>query len=137
MFTPQLLLIAMAVLMLTMYLPAIVCPKKFRKELINMLADRNRTRLAGFIYMLISLFFLSVYWKIDKSWMTLVSVIGWGTLLEGVFLVWFPEKTKNLTKKFFSSDQSTIILAVIAIIFAIALLYITINLFQIGELISG
>lgn len=139
MFTPQFLLIGLAIFMAIIYLPAFVNPQKFRKTLKSFCSEIEVVRLSGAFCLLLSMMFLSVHWKFSDGWMMMISIIGWIILIKGVLWVWNPELIKRIVKKssLFNTDTGIAIVALIAIIMAAALIYIATEVFTVGELISG
>ncbi|MBI4231991.1 hypothetical protein HY605_02060 [Candidatus Peregrinibacteria bacterium] len=139
MFTPQLLLYGMAFLCLMFCLPALVNPKRYRKTLIDMAKDEKIVRLYGSIILLMGFFFLSVQWRFEnvRDWMVIIPVIGWLSIVKGVVYTWFPEFVERKVKIFFGDDSKVTLWAVVGIILAVLLTYVTMNYISLGEIVAG
>lgn len=139
MFTPQFLLLALAAFLLTIGLPALANPKKFRKAMKSFVSDENIVRLSGFISMIFAFFFLSVNWKFQNDWMVLISVIGWASFLKGIVLLWNPDFARKMAKKssLFNTDTGVAILSIIMVVAAALLIYIGTEVITLGEIVSG
>jgi len=138
MFTPQILLFLVVGIIAVIYLPAIASPKKFRKAMKSFMADHNIVRLLGIFIMLIGFMFLSVQWKFEGSWMIIIPILGWASLLKGLVFVWRPQCMEKAVKKILlKSDTHASAVAVVAIAAAAALVYIAMNLIVLGEVVAG
>ena len=137
MFTPKMLLLGLAVLMLTIYLPALADPKGFNKAVKKMMSDISRTRILGGIFFIIAFIFLSVHWKLEGGWIMTISIIGWLIFIKGLIFIWNPEYIKKMNENFHKSESATTLAAVLGIIISIALIYIAFNLVSLGEVAIG
>jgi len=137
MFTPQFLLIALSILLIIIFIPALIDTKRFQKATKEITHDKNTVRIIGLIILLFSLFFLSVYWKISKSYLTLISIIGWGALIKGSIFIWFPKTIKKFHKSLYSSEEKIIVWATVALLIAVVSMFIAFNIFGTIELVSG
>jgi len=123
--TPSLLLIALAILLVAVCLPAIVSPKKWQKEIKKIISEESLLRLLALFLLLFSFLFLSLHWKLNGGWLIIIPIIGWLTLIKALTFLWFPEfiykKTKNL---FLKSEVATSIIAFVGLLMSIGLIYI-------------
>jgi small-conductance mechanosensitive channel len=139
MFTPQFLLISVAAIILAIYLPALACPKKFRKAFKNYMSEKETVRLMGGFMLLLAMMFLSVHWKLTGDWMLMISIFGWLIFIKGVLFIWYPNLFKRIVKKWklYNTDTGVAILSILAILLAIALIYIATEMFMMGEIVAG
>ena len=139
MFTPQFLLIALAILIAVVYLPALANPKKFRKALRNWACEKEAVRTSGFLMFLLAMMFLSVHWKLTGKWMMVISILGWLTLLKGTVFIWNPDWIKRIIKKWkiYNSDNGIAIVSIVAIAIAAILVYLALKVVTIGEIVAG
>jgi len=129
MFTPQNLLVGLAVFYLALSLPALVSPKEFGKEAKKMLGDENNARLLSLFYFLLSFFFLSTHWRFEGEWMMLISMLGWLILLKALVYAWSPDYVKSRSKDFLGNETFITIGGILGIVAALALIYISYNFF--------
>ena len=128
--TPKLLLIAFAIFMTILFLPALLNTKKFQKEIKRFMKDENALRLGAFFLMIISFLFLSVHWKFTGGWYMLIPIIGWGMLIKGAIWFWFPEFTYKMVKKFYiKSENQTGLLSFFVLLLTIGILYVGIYIY--------
>jgi hypothetical protein len=128
--TPKLLLIAFAIFMTILFLPALLNTKKFQKEIKRFMKDENALRLGAFFLMIISFLFLSVHWKFTGGWYMLIPIIGWGMLIKGAIWFWFPEFTYKMVKKFYiKSENQTGLLSFFELLLTIGILYVGIYIY--------
>ena len=122
--TPTTLLYGLSALLALMYLPAIVDPKHYRKELKHFFGDRNIARLIGVLELVIAFLFLSVHWKLSGEWLMVISIIGWGMAFEGMVLLWEPRYVYSKIKRWFNSDGQTTGVGVLVLLLSIGLAYV-------------
>ena len=138
MFTPQLLISALVIWILIFYVPALVHPRRFQKALKPILTDRTNTRLVGGMILLIALMFLSVEWRFSQDYLLVIPILGWLSLLKGIYFIWFPDHVKQLTKKLLLKSESNVTtFAVLAIVMAVILVYYMGNFLGGFELVAG
>ena len=138
MFTPQLLLVALAVFLLVTSLPALISPKKYMEETKDFFSDKNNMRMLSVWVMMFALIFLSVHWQLSGGWLILISLLGWVALAKGIFMLWFPENAiKIVLKVRTKSENISHLIAVVSIVAAIALLYIAIDIVRAAEIIGA
>lgn len=137
MFTPQNLFYGLSALALIVYVPALVNPKVFRKEITKVLSDDTNIRLVGMFALMFSFIFLSVKHTFDGGWVMLIALFGWLGLLKGVVYLWSPDMIKKIAKKEFKSESSTIAIAILAILLGLGLAYVGYNLANLGEIVAG
>lgn len=139
MFTPQYLLIALAVFVLIVMLPALANPKKFRKALKTLLTDENTIRISGFLSLLVALIFLSVNWRFQNDWIISISILGWAAFLKGIVMIWNPNYIKKMVKrcKLYNTDTGVAILSILGVVLAALLIYLGTELVTLGEIVSG
>lgn len=100
---PKLLLLWTVFFMLTMALPMIFAPKKTIDVIIKAMKNLQILPLYAFIIMFFALFFLSVYQKLDGTWMMVFSIFGRLSLLKGLFILRFPSWSEKKTRIFYST----------------------------------
>ena len=137
MFTPQLLLFGLAGLIAIWILPALVCPKYWRKELHNLFKKPENIRIIGVLRLLIGFLILSVHWEFTGGWLMTISIIGWIVVIKGIMDIWFPGYvTKKIEKQILKSEKYIAVLGFLGVLFAVALLYIAFNLINSYEFIG-
>ncbi|MFH1218789.1 MAG: hypothetical protein V1679_03030 [Candidatus Peregrinibacteria bacterium] len=125
---PPLLLLAIAAIMIVIFLPALAFPGKFQKAMKNIVKSEEHVRVISLFWFILSFMMLSVYWKLTKEWFTIFSILGWLLLLKAVVWLWFPEFVHKTVKKIvLKSDTHTVLIAVIEIVIAVFLVYIALN----------
>ena len=128
--TPSLLLIALAILMAIIYIPAILATKKWQKAMKAHLSDKEQSRLSGLITLLISFLFLSVHWKLTGGWFMLIPILGWLMFLKGLVFIWFPGFMYKMAKKVhLKSEALTGLVAFVALLIAIGLIYVALYIY--------
>lgn len=135
MFTPQFLLVGLAILILSVGLPALIVHKKYTEALKEIISDKNSVRLIGFMSLIISAFFLSVQWKFTKNWVIIIPIIGWISLAKGLMTLWFPNLAKTMVKELIlKSEVINALIAVLMVLLGIGLMYVAIEIIPtIGE----
>ncbi len=136
MFTHKFLLIALAIMYLVLYLPALLNPKRFSKAMKNLLGDENTVRIIGAIMLVISMIFLSAQYKFSSDWATIIPIIGWLLFIKGVTFVWWPKMTKKVWKKM-GNETTVSLISLLAIVIAVALCYVAKELLPGYEIIAG
>jgi len=139
MFTPKLVLVALAIFLIIAYLPALAAPKRFRKEMKDFTSDTATVRMLGLFVMLIAFFFLSVQYKFEDGWMMLIAIFGWIALAKSILFLWNPEFVKRFARKsyFYSSNTGITALAIIAIVAAVAMIYLALEVVNAVEVVAG
>jgi len=128
--TPKLLLIAFAIFMAILFLPALIDTKKFQKETKRFLKDANSVRMASVFLMIVSFLFLSVHWKLTGGWYVIVPILGWAMLIKGAIWFWFPEFTYKMAKKLYlNSENQTGLISFFELLLTIGLLYVGIYIY--------
>lgn len=136
MFSAHSLLFGLIGLIVIMDLPALANPKAYRKAIKPFLTKTENLRIIGFFVLIISFFFLTTHWRLNADWMLTISLIGWAGLVKAIWLIWFPESVKKLSKKMFlKSDRQLAAWSFIAVIFGIALCYIALNKIAPGAIV--
>jgi hypothetical protein len=128
--TPSFLLIALAVLMAILFIPAILSTKKFQKAMKKFFSKEELIRLVGLFTLLSSFLFLSVHWKFTGGWFMLVPILGWLMLIKGISYIWFPEFTYSIMKKtLLKSEALTGVMAFVELLLAIGLTYVALYIY--------
>ena len=128
MFEANMLLYAFATLIAVLYLPAIVKPKAFRKQITKFISNADNCRFTGILMMLTSFLYLSTHWELSQDWMMSISIIGWVMLFKGLIYFWFPGYPKTKVKKFISSDEIATMIGILSMLIAAGVTYIGLNL---------
>jgi len=128
--TPSFLLIALAVYIAVILIPAILFPKKFIEATKEITASTVNIRILGFVVMIVAFLFLSVHWKLNGGWFILIPILGWLSFLKGIMFLIFPETIQKFTKKiFFKSDTTLTIIAFVELLMAIGLTYVALYIY--------
>ena len=131
MFQPQALLSGLAVLILIIHLSNLFNPKGFKKAFKSFVGDENAVRLGGAMMLIVSFLFLTTHWKLEGGWILAISLFGWLTFLKGLTWIWNPKFVKDMSTKYMIKNDTTSTMAsILAIIFAIFVIYIAVQLNQ-------
>ncbi|MBD3329899.1 hypothetical protein GF354_00030 [Candidatus Peregrinibacteria bacterium] len=121
MIDPSVLLSIFAIMVLVFYVPAIINPKLFRKEMTKIAKDHTFLKGMAVVAFIFAILFFSVFKKIESSWMTLFTILGWLAVIKGTFLVWFPETGLKIVKKLLNSNTAAMTMGITGFLFAIFL----------------
>lgn len=128
--TPSLLLIAMAVLLAVIMIPAILNTKKWQKAMKKTASDEVSIRILSFFTLLVSFLFLSVHWKLTGGWFIIIPIIGWLALIKAVVYLWWPEFVYTMAKKtYLKSEGMTALIAFLGLVIAIGLTYVALYIY--------
>lgn len=73
-------------------------PKYYRKAFLELLESRAALFYSGVVALVIGVFLVTYHNIWVKSWVVIITVIGWAALVKGVSLILFPERFKFLKK---------------------------------------
>ena len=128
--TPSFLLIALAVYMAVVLIPAILYPKKFITALREIMESIPNLRILGFVIMIVSFLFLSVHWKLNGGWFILIPIFGWLSFAKGVMFLIFPKTMQKSAKKFFLKSETVLTIAsFVALLIAIGITYVALYIY--------
>ena len=121
MFTLSSIAIGIAVLALSIGLPAIFKPAAFGKGLLDMFAEESEVRILGLINMLFAFFILNTGIKIVWDSTAWIIVLGWLLLLRGATFLWKPEFVQKRLKVVVSKENNVLLIGLILL--AVGILY--------------
>jgi len=130
MFTPTNLLLALAVWILAMGIPALVNPKGFMKAMKPIMTNTEYLRIIAPFVLLVSFLFLTVHWQFNTGWdwMLIFPLFGWIGVLKGLIFLWFPKFVGKNMKMFFGSKEMMtfwgFLITAIGLLFAYVALYL-------------
>lgn len=128
--SPRMLLIATAILLTVLHMPALLNTEKYKKAMKELTGEKNLIRIMGLLMLILSFIYLSVHWKFTGGWFILIPILGWGTLLKGITWIWHPEFVSKMIKKVvLRSDNTAGLVGFLTMIAAIGLLYVGIYLY--------
>jgi uncharacterized membrane protein YidH (DUF202 family) len=111
-----------AVVGLLLGLGILVNPKYYRKTFLEILNAKTALFFAG-VFAAIGGVLLVTYHNVwEKSWVVIITIIGWAALVKGIALIVFPESFSFL-RKYYKSTAYWRFQAVALIIFALVLGY--------------
>ena len=130
MITESMVLYGLAILIAIMYIPAVLNPKTFRKEMISLCSDRKSLYVLSGVILLMGFLILSVEYNLKavSGWNMLVPLIGWATILKSAIFIWCPDFIKNQVKTMYNNDQQVRILAVFVLLISVGLYHVATNL---------
>jgi hypothetical protein len=111
-----------AVVALLMGLGILANSKHYRKTFLEMLESKVAIFYGGIIALVVGILLISYHNVWEKSWIVIITVIGWGALVKGIALILFPDRFKFL-KKFYKSSGYWNVQAVAIIVLGLVLGY--------------
>ena len=87
-----------------------------------MLESKVAIFYGGIIALVVGILLISYHNVWEKSWIVIITVIGWGALVKGIALILFPDRFKFL-KKFYKSSGYWNVQAVAIIVLGLVLGY--------------
>jgi len=128
--TPSFLLVALAIYIAVILIPALLYPKKFIKAVKEVMDSKASMRIVGMNILIIAFLFLSVHWKLNGGWFVLIPILGWLSFAKGIMYMIFPEAVQKLAKKvFFKSEKILTTVAFVDLLFAIGLIYVALYIY--------
>lgn len=125
------LAIGFAVLMLALFLPALISPKKFKQAMDKFLSLSDETlRIVGIMEMFMAFFFINTRWTIsltsNRSW---IAALGYLLAFEGLLWIWTPGSLKRLYAKWNKGEISYWIMTVVGLAFAVGFGYLGLKVY--------
>jgi len=101
---------------------ALLLNESYLKRLFASMQNEDNLFLWGFVTFIIGIAMVLAYNIWSKDWQVIVTILGWASLLKGLYILFLPKMTISLVKKM-GNQQWLPIALVIAIFFGLALTY--------------
>lgn len=95
----------------------------------GIMKDANLVRMMSLRTMFLAFFFLAMYPLLKGGRLLLISILGWVMLIKSVLGLWFPEFFNKKFQFFYQTKMWTMIMGIIAILFAAFIVWVGIAKF--------
>lgn len=93
---------------LLMSLPLLMSPRVVRERYESFLNDEAVLKLAGIVTVLVGSFLVVLHNLWVKDWRLLITLLSWLTLIEGISIVYFPDRSRSLFRRLAQKAPMTI-----------------------------
>lgn len=117
--------VGLAVVVLLFALPILFNPKGFRAAMKEFVDNSSTVRVAGLVILVVAFLILNTRRGLTfNSPMVIMAIIGYLAIIKGAIFIWFPKFVQEYTAKLFRKDLYLYLCGVIALLFAVALIYL-------------
>lgn len=89
----------MGLYMVLIAIPLLVNPVNFQKRYESFINNSDEMLFAGVFTLMLGLAFVLAHNIWVANWRILITLFAWMTLIEGISMIYFPEKTQSVFKK--------------------------------------
>jgi hypothetical protein len=113
----------LAVVYISVALGMLLSPGYYKKVFTEMMKGGSLAFFGGIMAIVVGFLLVTFHNEWETSWVVLITIIGWGALLKGIFLLAVPEQFLGLFKGWYKTNKSFTIEGVGLLIFALVLGY--------------